>query len=38
MQTPAIRRAALAAIDGRRVLAVEGGETTSREEILRSRS
>jgi olefin beta-lactone synthetase len=38
MQTPAIRRAALAAIDGRRVLAVEGRETVSREEILRSLS
>jgi acyl-CoA synthetase (AMP-forming)/AMP-acid ligase II len=38
MQTPAIRRAALAAMDGRRVLAVEGRETVSREDILRSLS
>lgn len=36
MQTPAIRRAALAAVDGRRVLAIEAGETVSPEDILRS--
>jgi acyl-CoA synthetase (AMP-forming)/AMP-acid ligase II len=36
MQTPAIRRAALAAIDGRRVLAIEAGEPVSAETILSS--
>jgi acyl-CoA synthetase (AMP-forming)/AMP-acid ligase II len=38
MQTPAIRRAALAALDGYRVLALEGRETVSRDDILRSLS
>jgi acyl-CoA synthetase (AMP-forming)/AMP-acid ligase II len=36
MQTPAIRRAALAAINGRRVLAIEAEELVSPEAILRS--
>jgi hypothetical protein len=35
-QTPAIRRAALAVIDGRRVLAIEAGETVSAEAFLSS--
>jgi olefin beta-lactone synthetase len=38
MQTPAIRRAALAAIDGLRVLAIEAGTTVSRGDILSSLS
>jgi acyl-CoA synthetase (AMP-forming)/AMP-acid ligase II len=38
MQTPAIRRAALAAVDGRRVLAIETTETVSPEAILSSLS
>jgi acyl-CoA synthetase (AMP-forming)/AMP-acid ligase II len=38
MQTSAIRRAALAAIDGRRVLAIETAEALSPEAILRSLS
>ncbi len=36
MQTPAIRRAALATIDGRRVLAIEAGEPVSADAILSS--
>jgi acyl-CoA synthetase (AMP-forming)/AMP-acid ligase II len=36
MQSPAIRRAALASIDGRRVLAIEPGEQVSAEAILSS--
>jgi acyl-CoA synthetase (AMP-forming)/AMP-acid ligase II len=38
MQTPAIRRAALVALDGRRVLAIEAGKAISPEDILRSLS
>src|SRR5260370_18701301 len=38
MQTPAIRRAALAAIDGCRVLAVESRENVSLGDILRTPS
>lgn len=38
MQTPAIRRAALAALDGRRVLAIEAGKADTPEDILRSLS
>ena len=38
MQTPDVRRAALAAVDGRRVLAIEGEKTLSAEAILRSLS
>ncbi len=36
MQTPGIRRAALAAVDGRRVLAIESTESLSPDDILRS--
>jgi acyl-CoA synthetase (AMP-forming)/AMP-acid ligase II len=38
MQHPSIRRAALAAVDGRRVLAVEAEEPVSPDDILRSLS
>jgi acyl-CoA synthetase (AMP-forming)/AMP-acid ligase II len=38
MQTAAIRRAALAAVDGRRLLAIESTEALSRDVILRSLS
>ena len=38
MQTPTIRRAALAAVDGRRVLAIEGAKPASPEAILTSLS
>jgi olefin beta-lactone synthetase len=38
MQKAAIRRAALAAVDGRRVLALESAEALSREDILKSLS
>jgi acyl-CoA synthetase (AMP-forming)/AMP-acid ligase II len=38
MQAPAVRRAALAAVDGRRVLAVEGGKTLSLDAIGKSLS
>jgi olefin beta-lactone synthetase len=38
MQNPSIRRAALAAVDGRRVLAVEAKEPVSPDDILRSLS
>jgi len=38
MQTPAIRRVALAAVDGRRVLAVESSESLSPDALLRSLS
>lgn len=38
MQTPDVRRAALAAVDGRRVLAIEGEKTLSAEAVLRSLS
>jgi acyl-CoA synthetase (AMP-forming)/AMP-acid ligase II len=38
MQTPAVRRAALAALDGRRVLAIEATETISAKQIQNSLS
>jgi len=38
MQNPSVRRAALAAVDGRRVLAVEAAESVSPDGILRSLS
>lgn len=38
MQNPSVRRAALAEVDGRRVLAVEAGEAMSTDDILRSLS
>ncbi len=38
MQTPTIRRAALASVDGRRVLAIEGAKPASPEAILTSLS
>jgi acyl-CoA synthetase (AMP-forming)/AMP-acid ligase II len=38
MQTPAVRRAALAALDGRRVLAIEAEETISAKQIQNSLS
>lgn len=38
MQAAAVRRAALAAVDGRRVLAIEGGKTLSLEAIKKSLS
>jgi olefin beta-lactone synthetase len=38
MQTQGIRRAALAAVDGRRVLAIESTESPSPDDILRSLS
>jgi olefin beta-lactone synthetase len=38
MQTAAVRRAALAAVDGRRVLAIEGGKTLSPDAIRSSLS
>jgi acyl-CoA synthetase (AMP-forming)/AMP-acid ligase II len=38
MQTPAVRRAALAALDGRRVLAIEAEGTISADQIQRSLS